>query len=154
MYELFCIYSGHSALYFYLVSVFLHTVLYFIKKWFIVTNFTLPGYFETPLFRTFFSISLETSKLLVSTVHVIWKLQIILVRRLTEKIVRFLIQAPNFVGIFTFPGWSFPDIVPSLIFRFQLVRSEWNFQIRDPPRRGGLINFPPLKRGGLIEDLR
>ena len=40
--------------YFYLISVFLHTVLYFIKKWFVVTNFTLPGYFETPLFRTFF----------------------------------------------------------------------------------------------------
>ena len=40
--------------YFYLISVFLHTVLYFIKKWFIVTNFTLPGYFETSLFRTFF----------------------------------------------------------------------------------------------------
>ena len=40
--------------YLYLISVFLHTVLYFIKKWFIVTNFTPPGYFETPLFRTFF----------------------------------------------------------------------------------------------------
>ena len=40
----------------------------------------------------------------------------VLVRRITYKIMRFLIQAPNFVGIFTFPGWSFPDIVPSLIF--------------------------------------
>ena len=48
---------------------------------------------------------------------------------------RFLIQAPNFVGIFTFPGSSFPDIVPSLIFQLQLVSiSEWNFQTRDPPR--------------------
>ena len=24
---------------------------------------------------------------------------------------RFLIQAPNFVGIFTFPRWSIPDVV-------------------------------------------
>ena len=48
---------------------------------------------------------------------------------------RFLKQAPNFVGIFTFPGSSFPDIVPSLIFQLQLVSiSEWNFQTRDPPR--------------------
>jgi len=46
----------------------------------------------------------------------------------------FLIQAPNFVGIFTFPGWSFPNIVPSLLFQFQLVSSEWNFQTREPPQ--------------------
>ena len=40
----------------------------------------------------------------------------VLVRRLSYKIMRFLIREPNFVGIFTFPGWSFPVIVPSLIF--------------------------------------
>ena len=34
-------------MYFYLISVFLHTVLYFI------TNFTLPRLFWNPLFRTF-----------------------------------------------------------------------------------------------------
>ena len=34
--------------YFYLIGVFLHTVLYFIKKWFIVTNFTLPRLFRNP----------------------------------------------------------------------------------------------------------
>ena len=43
-----------ELLYFYSISVFLRTVLYFIKKWFIVMNFTLPSYFETLLFRTFF----------------------------------------------------------------------------------------------------
>ena len=32
-----------------------------------------------------------------------------------ENIMQFLIQAPNFVGIFTFPGRTFPDTVPSLI---------------------------------------
>ena len=48
---------------------------------------------------------------------------------------RFLIQAPNFVGIYTFPGWSFLDIVPSSIFQFQLVSSGWNFQTRDPPTK-------------------
>ena len=44
---------------------------------------------------------------------------------------RFLIQAPNIVRIFIFSVWSFPDIVPSFIFQFQLVSSEWNFQTRD-----------------------
>ena len=46
----------------------------------------------------------------------------------------FLIQAPNFVGIFTIPGWSFPDIEPSSMFQFQPASSEWNFQTRDPSR--------------------
>ena len=41
-------------LYFYLISVFLHTVLYFIKKWFIVTNFTLPRLFRNPAISNFF----------------------------------------------------------------------------------------------------
>ena len=40
--------------YFYLISVFLHTVLYFIKKWFIVTNFTLPRLFRNPAISNFF----------------------------------------------------------------------------------------------------
>ena len=40
--------------YFYLISVFLHTVLYFIKKWFIVTNFTLPWLFRNPAISNFF----------------------------------------------------------------------------------------------------
>lgn len=51
-------FSDISLLYLYLISVFLYNVLYFIKRWFTVTNF----YLETPLFRTFFSISLGTSK--------------------------------------------------------------------------------------------
>ena len=46
---------------------------------------------------------------------------------------RFLIQAPNFVGIYTFPGWSFPDIVPSS--KLQLVSSRWNFQDPRPPTK-------------------
>ena len=54
MYELSCLYSDHSTLYFYLISVFLHTVLYFIKKWFIVTNFTLPRLFRNPAISNFF----------------------------------------------------------------------------------------------------
>ena len=38
------------------------------------------------------------------------KVQIqVLVRRLSHKIMRFSIEEPNFVGIFTFPGWLFPD---------------------------------------------
>ena len=52
-----------------------------------------------------------------------------IVRRFSWKIMRFLIQKPNFVRIFTFPGWWFPDIVPSLIFQCQRVSSEWNFQV-------------------------
>ena len=40
--------------YFYLISVFLHTVLYFIKKWFIVTNFTLARLFRNPAISNFF----------------------------------------------------------------------------------------------------
>ena len=43
-----------ELLYFYLISVFLHTVLYFIKKWFIVTNFTLPRLFRNPAISNFF----------------------------------------------------------------------------------------------------
>ena len=35
---------------------------------------------------------------------------------ISYQIMPFLIQAPNFVGPFTFPGWSFLDIVRSLIF--------------------------------------
>ena len=31
----------------------------------------------------------------------------VLVRWLSYKIMRFLIQEPKFVGTFTFPGWSF-----------------------------------------------
>ena len=49
----------YSTLYFYLISVFLHTVLYFIKKWFIVINFTLPRLFRNPAISNFFSISLS-----------------------------------------------------------------------------------------------
>ena len=44
----------YNILYFYLISVFLHTVLYFIKKWFIVTNFTLPRLFRNPAISNFF----------------------------------------------------------------------------------------------------
>ena len=58
---------------------------------------------------------------------------------------RFLIQAPNFVGIFTFPGWWFPDIVPSFIFQFQLVSSEWNFHTREPREVIFLALFLDLK---------
>ena len=43
-----------ELLYFYLTSVFLHTVLYFIKKSFVLRILRFPGYFETSLFRTFF----------------------------------------------------------------------------------------------------
>ena len=41
-------------IYFHLISVFLHTVLYFIEKWFIVTNFTLPPLFRNPAISNFF----------------------------------------------------------------------------------------------------
>ena len=54
MYELCCLYSNHSTWYFYLIGVFLHTVLYFIKKWLIVTNFTLPRLFRNPAISNFF----------------------------------------------------------------------------------------------------
>ena len=39
-----------------IITVFLfnHTVLYFIKKWFIVTNFTLPRLFRNPAISNFF----------------------------------------------------------------------------------------------------
>ena len=40
--------------YFYFISVFLHTVIYFIKKWFIVTNFTLARLFRNPAISNFF----------------------------------------------------------------------------------------------------
>ena len=40
--------------YYYVISVFLYTVLYFIKKWFIVTNFTLPRLFRNPAISNFF----------------------------------------------------------------------------------------------------
>ena len=40
--------------YFYLISVFLHTILYFIKKRFIVTNFTLLRLFRNPAISNFF----------------------------------------------------------------------------------------------------
>ena len=46
---------------FYLISVFLHTVLHFIKNDSLLRILRFPGYFETPLFRTF-SISFGTSK--------------------------------------------------------------------------------------------
>ena len=36
------------------VSVFLHTVLYFMKNDFLLRILRFPGYFETPLFQTFF----------------------------------------------------------------------------------------------------
>ena len=46
--------SGYNYwTYFYLISVFLHTVLYFIKKWFIVTNFTLPRLFRNSAISNF-----------------------------------------------------------------------------------------------------
>ena len=32
---------------------------------------------------------------------------------LPTELKRFFLQAPNFVGILTFPGWSFPDKVLS-----------------------------------------
>ena len=45
----------------------------------------------------------------------------------------FLIQEPNLVGIFTFPrlviSWY---SALNLLFQFQLVSSEWNFQTREP----------------------
>ena len=43
-----------DILYLYLISVFLHTVLYFIKKDSLLPILRFPGYFEIPLFRTFF----------------------------------------------------------------------------------------------------
>lgn len=39
-----------------------------------------------------------------------------IVRRLSSGIVRFLIQAPDFVGIFAFTYWPFPEKVPTKIF--------------------------------------
>ena len=53
---------------------------------------------------------------LIANLWVDAKVQLqVLVRRLNYKIMRCLMQEPKFVGIFTFPCWSFPDIVPSLI---------------------------------------
>ena len=52
MYELCCLYSDHYTLYFYLTSVFLHAVLYFIKKMILLYEFydspviSKPRYFE------------------------------------------------------------------------------------------------------------
>ena len=54
MYELCCPYSDHSTLHFYFISVFLHTVLYLLKNDSLLQILRFPGYFETPLFRTFF----------------------------------------------------------------------------------------------------
>ena len=54
MHELCCPYSDHSTLYFYLIGAFLHTVLYFIKKCFIVMNFTLSRLFRNPAISNLF----------------------------------------------------------------------------------------------------
>ena len=58
--------------YFYLISVFLHTVLYFIKKWFIVTNFTLPRLFRNPAISNFFPFPLGLRN---SGVQLYWSLE-------------------------------------------------------------------------------
>ena len=42
-------------LYLYLISVLLYNTLYFIKRWFTVTNFTLPRLFRNPGISTFFA---------------------------------------------------------------------------------------------------
>ena len=47
-----------SLVYFYFISVFHHTVLYFIKKCFIVMKFTLPQLFWNPAISNFFPFSL------------------------------------------------------------------------------------------------
>jgi len=47
-------FSDIYLMYFYLISVFLYNVLYFIKRWFTVTNFTLPRLFQNPAISNFF----------------------------------------------------------------------------------------------------
>ena len=48
---------------------------------------------------------------------------------------RFLIQAPNFVGIFTFPRWSIPDVVQVNFFHSsqlaanEIIRPETPYEV-------------------------
>ena len=58
---------------------------------------------------------------------------VVLVRRLSSWIVRFLTQAPNFAGLQAFTYLSILDIVPTPISSFRLVSSKWYFQPRDCP---------------------
>ena len=52
-------FSDIYLMYFYLISVFLYNVLYFIKRWFTVTNFTLPWLFQNPAISNFFPFPLR-----------------------------------------------------------------------------------------------
>ena len=54
MYELCCLYSDYSTLYFYLISVFFILYCILFKNDSLLRILRFPGYFETPLFRTFF----------------------------------------------------------------------------------------------------
>ena len=54
MYELCCLYSDHSKLYFYLISAFLHTVLYFIKKMIHCYEFCASPVISKPRYFDFF----------------------------------------------------------------------------------------------------